>query len=387
MTKAKKPKMPVEQVQTTTKPLTNKRHAFDSERHNGSPPPPPPMHNHHDQDRALAVESEKTYSIAFAKRQAKLVAQVRRDKTPPKVVDREPGISLEGRGLDRGDFVSNKDTQLKKKPRKADTHKGNLLPPPKLRSGPLNYETGVERRPSIERGGTNTIEMEVSGVGSRGSSRGKENSSTQQEQQQQPPPLPSSQPQAGKEGGNTVVGSRKRQKHSPAAEDTDTGMPSSTPYALSKPPVPPASMERSTNNSSLSAPIKNTQKKPKKSRQHSHQTSSGESGYGTAGDETPNRKSSTATADMDSSMNGGGGGSPSESQLIVLQPFNNPELGLRESIAKIGSDDWSAKCNGMIGIRQVAMYHPTVLQPQLHSVVLAVQKEVCTCRYRSLVQN
>lgn len=364
----KKPKASVEPVQatTTSKPLNTKKHAFGGEIQGISPPMP------YDLDRTHTVESEKTYSMAFAKRQAKAAGElVKRDKTPPEVADNEPDISLEGRRLDR-DFVTNKEHQQKKKQRKADGHKGNLLPPSKLRSGPLDYKAGVERRPSIERGGTNTIEMEVSGVGSRGSSRGKENASVPAQE------LSSSlQPEGNKEGS---AGSRKRQKHSPAAEETDAGVVGLAQCGSSKPPVLPPSMERSAN-PSLSAPIKNVQKKARKSRQYSHQATSQESGYGTAGDETPSRRTSTVTADMDCSMNGSGGagrggGSPSESQLIELQPFNNPEVGLRESIAKIGSEDWSAKCNGMIGIRQVAMYHPAVLQPQLHSVVLAVQKEV-----------
>ena len=174
-------------------------------------------------------------------------------------------------------------------------------------------------------------------------------------------------------------------------EETDTAVAgvvqqSVGQYASSttKPPVPPTSMvqERSTN-PSLSAPIKNAQKKVKKNRQHSHhQANSQESGYGTAGDETPSRRTSYGTTVSDtyssasSGGGGGGNGSPGESQLIELQPFINPEQGLRESVAKIASEDWSAKCDGMIGIRQLAMYHPGVLQPQLHSVVLAIQKEV-----------
>lgn len=381
VTKVKKLKAAVDPLTTSTapKPLVSKKQAFGSERHSISPPI-----QAYDPDRTYTIEPDKTYSMAFAKRQAKAAAavQMKRDKTPPQSVDIEPGMSLEGRSLDRDrDPAANKETQVKKKSRKAEALKGNL-PPPKLRSGPLGYEPGVERRPSIERGGTNTIEMEVSGIGSRGSSRGKENLNVQD--------LPSSsqsQPQATTKEN---TGGRKRQKHSPVAavEETDTAVgvvQSAGQYTSStKPPVPPVSMERSTN-SSLSAPIKNAQKKVKKNRQYSHQTSSQESGYGsTAGDETPSRRTSysTTVSDMDSSMSSGGGGgggngSPGESQLIELQPFSNPEQGLRESIAKIGSEDWSAKCDAMIGIRQVAMYHPAVLQPQLHSVVLAVQKEVC----------
>ena len=350
----------MEQLQTASKPITTKKHAFEgSERRNGIPPP---SLQNYDQDRTHTFESDKnSYSVAFAKRQAKQGGLLRREKTPPKVMEAEPGISLEGRGLDK-----EKETQPKKKARKTDTHKGNLHPPPKLRSGPLNYETGVERRPSIERGGTNTIEMEVSGVGSRGSSRGKENWAAPEQQ------VISSQAESTKE--EITGGSRKREKHSPAVEDTDSGV-QPIQYVSRKPPVPPTSMDRATN-PSLSAPIKNAQKKARKSRHYSHQSNSQESGYSTAGDDTPTRRSSTATAEMESSSSTGG--SPSESQLIELQPFSNPEQGLRDSMAKISNEDWNVKCNGMIGIRQVAMYHPAVLQAQLHSVVLAVQKEVGT---------
>ena len=397
VTKAKKPKVAaVDPLSTSTvsKPLVSKKQAFGSERHSISPPM-----QAYDPDRTFTVDSDKTYSMAFAKRQAKAAAavavQTKRDKTPPQSVDTDPRMSLEGRSLDRdrGDPASSsREGQAKKKPRKAEALKGNL-PPPKLRSGLLGYEPGIERRPSIERGGTNTIEMEVSGIGSRGSSRGKENLAIVQD-------LPSSsqslsQPHAA--AATTTKensGGRKRRKHSPVVagvEETDIAVAgvvqqSVGQYASSttKPPVPPTSMvqERSTN-PSLSAPIKNAQKKVKKNRQHSHhQASSQESGYGTTGDETPSRKTSYGTTVSDtyssasSGGGGGGNGSPGESQLIELQPFINPEQGLRESIAKIASEDWSAKCDGMIGIRQLAMYHPGVLQPQLHSVVLAVQKEV-----------
>ena len=352
----------------------------------------PPTHAY-DQDRTHTIEQDKTYSMAFAKKQAVKAAagvQMKSDIAPPRNVDINQGISLEGHSFDRDrDPTSNKDTQSKKKPRKTEAPKGNQ-PPPKLRSGPLGYEPGVERRPSIERGGTNTIEMEVSGIGSRGSSRGKENITAQAVPSSTQPP-----PQAIKENSP----GRKQQKRYPVAavDEADmVGVQSVVQYASSKPPVPQSSMER-LSNASLSAPTKNTQKKIKKTRLYSHhQTSSHESGYGAAGDETAKQQTTygaTATprqqttygataSDMDSSMNsgvgggGGGSGSPGESQLIELQPFSNPEHGLRDSIAKIDSEDWSAKCDGMVGIRQVAMYHPAVLQPHLHTVVLAVQKEV-----------
>lgn len=75
----------------------------------------------------------------------------------------EPGggvISLEGHGLRR-----ERDTQPKKKLCKAESVKV-VVPskPPSMRSNSLGGES--QRRPSIERGGTNMIEMEVSGVGS-----------------------------------------------------------------------------------------------------------------------------------------------------------------------------------------------------------------------------
>jgi hypothetical protein len=343
--------------------------------------------------------------MAFAKRQAKATAatvavQMKRDKTPPQSVDIDPRMSLEGRSLDRDRdpaSSSSKEVQVKKKPRKAEALKGNI-PPPKLRSGPLGHEPGVERRPSIERGGTNTIEMEVSGIGSRGSSRGKENLAVVTQDLPSSSSQPQPQPHAPATKENSGGRKRRKHTHSPVAagvEETDTATVAGVHVVQSvgqytsttKPPVPPASTERSTN-PSLSAPIKNAQKKVKKSRQHSHhQASSQEPGYGTAGDETPSRRTSYGTTVSDvysgtSSGGGGGGGSgngsPGESQLIELQPFSNPEHGLRESMARIASEDWSAKCGGMIGIRQLAMYHPAVLQPQLHSVVLAVQKEVRT---------
>ena len=257
------------------------------------------------------------------------------------------GISLEGHSLEKGTENDGREVQKKKSRKLSDHSKGNVPSKPRTsRSNSFAVE-GLQRRPSIERGGTNMIDMEVSGVGSpRRSGEGGSG------------PQTPSLSQATKE---SIL--QKRQKQ---LEEKQPGFEShSATYPSSKPPIPPQPATDLT----VSAPVRHVRNKQK------HRSSSKtESGFAPAGDETPRgygRNSSLAELDASTT-----GGSLNGSQLEELNPFDNPERGLREAVQNISSEDWSAKCEGMLAVRRLAMFHTDTLLPQLHSVVMAVQEEV-----------
>ena len=72
----------------------------------------------------------------------------------------------------------------------------------------------------------------------------------------------------------------------------------------------------------------------------------------------------------------GGNGSPLNRSLPDLQPFSSPERGLRESLSQLDASDWNEKCDGLMGVRRLAAFHTQRLIPELHNVALAVVKEV-----------
>ena len=273
---------------------------------------------------------------------------------PSEPLSRE--ISLEGHSLERGGVS---DVQPKKKPRKmSEPMRGNAPPKPRpSRSNSFAVE-GQQRRPSIERGGTNMIDMEVSGIGS-----GRRSVETTDGHGHQTASLS----QATKESI-----ARKKLKQ---LEDEEPGLElQSATYPTSKPPIHPQPTDLTA-----SAPAHHLRSKQKhRSRSNSHNHQQPESGYGVAGDEAPRdrhsgRNSLTVETDSYGSTTGG---SPNGSQLEELNPFANPEHGLREAMQNLSSDDWSAKCEGTLGVRRLAMFHGDVLLPQLHNVVMAVQQEV-----------
>ena len=72
----------------------------------------------------------------------------------------------------------------------------------------------------------------------------------------------------------------------------------------------------------------------------------------------------------------GENGSPMNRSLPDLQPFSSPERGLREALSQLDDSDWNKKCDGLLGVRRLAAYHTQRLIPDLHNVTLAVVKEV-----------
>ena len=258
------------------------------------------------------------------------------------------GISLEGRSLEKGTENDGREIQKKKSRKLSDPLKGSVPPKPRnSRSNSFAVE-GLQRRPSIERGGTNMIDMEVSGIGSpRRSGEGGSG------------PQTPSLSQATKESI-----AQKRQKQ---LEEKQPGFEShSATYPSSKPPIPPQPADLT-----VSAPVRHVRNK------HKHRSSSkAESGFTPGGDETPRGRHysrNNSLAELDSSITGG---SLNGSQLEELNPFDNPEHGLREAMQNISSEDWSVKCEGLLAVRRLAMFHADTLLPQLHSVVMAVQEEV-----------
>lgn len=68
--------------------------------------------------------------------------------------------------------------------------------------------------------------------------------------------------------------------------------------------------------------------------------------------------------------------SSEDSVLEELHPLPNPEQGVKEALRLLGNEDWNVKCDGLLMVRRMAMYHCEILLPQLHSVVVAAEKEV-----------
>ena len=71
--------------------------------------------------------------------------------------------------------------------------------------------------------------------------------------------------------------------------------------------------------------------------------------------------------------------SSEDSALEELHPLSNPEQGMKEVFRLLSNEDWNTKCDGLLTVRRLAMYHCEVLLPQLHSVVIAAEKEVSAC--------
>ena len=256
-------------------------------------------------------------------------------------------ISIEG----HRENGTGKETQLKR-PRKIEPRRGNSPPTKSREAGSLVRER--VRRSSMDREGTNMIDMEINSVTSMGDSRSS-----------QPAPLPQS---------------TKRQQTTD--EYTTNYKAQSATYPFSKkPPIPPVNENTEP---ATSAPSERVRKRNKHKKISPPLRRQSESGYSTAGDVTPRTDDysnyhgshrNSVSGDFESSYNRGSNGSP-DGSLQELQPFSSPDQGLKESIRNIDTDDWNLKCEGLLGIRRVAMYHPEVLLPRLQAVIRAVEKEV-----------
>ncbi|RWS17552.1 protein FAM179B-like protein, partial [Dinothrombium tinctorium] len=61
-------------------------------------------------------------------------------------------------------------------------------------------------------------------------------------------------------------------------------------------------------------------------------------------------------------------------------PFLQPEEALRAAISTFTQDAWTTKVEGMLAITRLASFHPSVLQKELHIIILALVYEVKNLR-------
>ncbi|XP_006824155.2 TOG array regulator of axonemal microtubules protein 1-like [Saccoglossus kowalevskii] len=63
-----------------------------------------------------------------------------------------------------------------------------------------------------------------------------------------------------------------------------------------------------------------------------------------------------------------------------LKPFTNPESSLRDCLRFMNQDDWEVKLDGIRYVRRLTIFHPDVLNLQLHTVIVALLKEIKNLR-------
>lgn len=329
-------------------------------------------------------KEDKTYSQAFLKKLASTPAKLKpagqklSSQTVPQPLSyAEEGntfnnvhnISLEGRGLDQSGDKPRETLHHKKKHRKDQSvpNKGRTAI-----STSLFQEGNGERRPTIERGGTNTISMEVSGIGSRNSA----------EQPQRP-----SQPAA----------IAKNETASPKKTATDYDMSKKKSHSAVYPnnshesPLVVEEADVASNGSPAisSAPIDTTHKRNKKRKPS--QTSSPQKALG---DKTALGSKHTHVWNDGDSQTGGMGGALMEMDLGLLEGHvhAHPDHAVKAALQSLAKDDWNSKCEGIGMVVILARDFPQILLTQLHQVLIALQKEVrivktsihtsaCTCKH------
>ncbi len=329
------------------------------------------------------AKEEKTYSQAFIKKLHKPThkgsVQAKRERERGAFMGSAGGhgtdepdsaalpfnISLEGHGLVHGEG-GNKDVQQKKRVKKSESNQSHGKNRTTMNSSLFGGQEGGSARPTIERGGTNTISMEVSGVGSRTSAiEG-----------------PSLLSQTTKE---SFI--HKKQKYQSSEEDGgEQGKKLRSPVhsnSAKKPPLPVDAPEKASTNVT-SAPAETSHRR---SKHRKHTDGRINSKFLEISPQDPSRGKTfsssgrsplTMTEVVDSSSGGGSGGSPMEldNALLENQVHSNPEQAVRTALQSMASEDWSSKCEGMGMVMCVVRNYPHLLHTQLHSVLLAIIKEV-----------
>lgn len=210
------------------------------------------------------------------------------------------------------------------------------------RPGPLGPE---RQRPSIERGGTNMIKMEVNGIKS-------------------PPPIAEQQEHSSPVARDTrEIHGRKQRKPEPDFMFKE-------PLGQSKPPLPPTTTFPGEGLEHSDGGLPEVPHPWKKHSKYAVTRSvKDESSVGHYSGHWQNSG--------DGLREGGGVGgenqSPGDSEL---QPFSNADRGLRECLDQLENSDWNTKCEGLTAVRRLAMFHPEKLLSELHTVTLAVIEEV-----------
>ena len=355
-----------------------------------------------DSDRVCGVGSvneEKTYSQAFAKKQhisTKMGGQAKRERSVTQKntslssleeVDASlitmNDISLEGRSIDREVGGANREAQLhRKKNKKGDPHQTPSKSRVTISSSLFGLQDGVgERRPSIERGGTNTISMEVSGIGSW---NGTESHQAQQlsrhlSQNTRESILKKMLKQETVDYDFEVVGNKSHSATYPNTTKSSQVLP-----VLRGDQLEGIYTSTNTNCSIASAPVEATHKRNRKKRSVSDSSPAQTlSPHRQHGDTLPKNRSQSynkhalTVTDMDLQC-GGRGGSPQEFDQALLEGHvhANPDQAVKTALQSLASEDWSNKCEGIGMIICITHYYPSLLQAQLHTILSAVQKEV-----------
>lgn len=367
---------------------------------------PPKKWNASDCDRVYggSGKEEKTYSQAFTKKllnttptkslkpggQAKWERSVMQNvsaTTSPEELDTSTvsinNILLEGRGIDREVGEPSREPQLhRKKSKKGDLHQTSSKNRVTISSSLFGCQEGVgERRPSIERGGTNTISMEVSGVGSWNSAE----SHSQQASHQ-----------LSKNTKDSIL--QKKQKHETSGDFDVTEKtshsatyPNSTKKSSQVLPiehgyqVEVTSASTSASSNISSAPVETTHKRIRKKRSTSDSTHPAQtlSLNQQRSGSPPKRRSHSynkhtfTLTDMDMQF-GGRSGSPLEPDLALLENHvhANPDQAVKTALQSLANEDWNNKREGIDMIIIIAHDFPNLLLAQLHAVLMALQKEV-----------
>ena len=70
--------------------------------------------------------------------------------------------------------------------------------------------------------------------------------------------------------------------------------------------------------------------------------------------------------------------SETDARLLELAPLMHPEGILKQALdgLKKGTEEWEEKCEALLVFRRLAAWHKPTIIPQLHTVLIAVEKEV-----------
>ena len=225
-----------------------------------------------------------------------------------------------------------------------DEEEGCRLPAVQRRTRALGPEG---RRPTIERGGTDVIRMEVNGVKS-------------------PPPHLSPEDELSPPAVHTKGGTRKKQGHSEPAFSFG-GERKMAQFGSSPKASRGISFTEDSPDSSEGL-LPEVSRQPKKKQSKYAVTRGRDDRLAQSNGHKRRRSMEESVAENGSPQNG--------SLSPDLQPFSSPEKGLRVSLSQLDSSDWNEKCEGLLGVRRLAALHTPRLVPELHTVALAVVKEV-----------
>ena len=70
--------------------------------------------------------------------------------------------------------------------------------------------------------------------------------------------------------------------------------------------------------------------------------------------------------------------SETDARLQELSPLVYPENAMRQALEGLrkGTEEWEEKCEALLVLRRLSAWHKPIIIPQLHTVLIAVEKEV-----------